>query len=393
VKKSIALVLGASHSETPIIKETWKKADHIIIAGLVLYPPNLDLCHEFIHVDYSSFEEISKIIRLHHVTHILPGCNDFSLLNAVMLARHHNLNPHLFDIPDVAKKLHHKHLFRNTGKSLGINVPNYKIVLRNNYASEFSTIDGPVLVKPVDRSGGAGITLVQNKSELSKALEQAFEVTRQEKVIIESYLKGTEHSGQCFIKNFKVVSTNFSDEYCSHKYNFQIQGAITPSLLTNESKNDVVNQIEEIASSLKLVDGFIQFQFLQTTEKDLFIIEMCRRLPGDLLGEIYLHDSKQNIYNLFVDYMLNKPLTFKDEITSCLGRTYRHILEGPENSLVQTKSTHPDIELLSFTDLRMPSKNYTTKYQRIGIVFFRSTGNVTLSSCQINKLFLSSPTL
>lgn len=385
------LILGASHAEMPIVVHAKERGCHVTIIGLSLYKPNLKFCDNFFRIDYSSYKKVAKIIEEYSITHLIPGCNDFALLNATRLANAYNLAPHLFDTFAVATSIHHKHLFRETIQKIGLNAPPHLVVTEVGFSHELIADGTPVLVKPVDLSGGIGITLIKNKKYLRQAVEYAFDVTREKKIIIEHFWEGTEHSGQFFIRDQAITFSSFADEYSSENTPFKIQGAKVSRLLTDEDRTEIFKQVEKIAQYLKLVDGFIQLQFIRTNSHGLFIIEMTRRLPGDRLPDAFLYSFGYDMYQHFLTFMLNRLIPNIVPKNTPQKLVYRHVLEGAVSSDIKNHLENPNIKILDFIDLRSKSarskKPYDTRKVKIGIILFEVKNNVELQPELIDKIF------
>ena len=79
---------------------------------------------------------------------------------------------------------------------------NEKNIIKNNY------INLPLIVKPVDLTGGKGITKVSRIKELREAMDKAFSASKAKRIIIEEYIDGSLHSFSTIIIG-KVVAFYF----------------------------------------------------------------------------------------------------------------------------------------------------------------------------------------
>jgi biotin carboxylase len=139
----------------------------------------------------------------------------------------------------------------------------------------------PVVVKPVDLTGGKGVEVCHSWEAVEKQFHEAAKLTREVQIIIEEYIDGENHGTSMLLKEGKVVFSFFdNEEYFKNKY--LVSGTYSPSNLTDEQKEDVVMQVEHLAQYAKLCDGLFHCQFIIDASGSPCLIDPCRRAPGDL---------------------------------------------------------------------------------------------------------------
>ncbi|MCM8801217.1 MAG: D-alanine--D-alanine ligase [Candidatus Omnitrophica bacterium] len=85
-----------------------------------------------------------------------------------------------------------KVMSRKIFQSNGLNVPSYKVLdrLNKNKAHQYEDLNPPLVVKPATHGSSIGLSIVDDKDDLDKALDLAFSFD--ERIIIEEYIKGRE---------------------------------------------------------------------------------------------------------------------------------------------------------------------------------------------------------
>jgi D-alanine-D-alanine ligase len=86
-----------------------------------------------------------------------------------------------------------KVLSRQRFLAFGLNVPDYIVLEKKNFVKDVSPLDRlkfPRVVKPACQGSSIGLSIVDDKDSLIKAIDLAF--TFDEKIIIEEYIKGRE---------------------------------------------------------------------------------------------------------------------------------------------------------------------------------------------------------
>ncbi|MBP5705968.1 MAG: ATP-grasp domain-containing protein, partial [Spirochaetales bacterium] len=117
-------------------------------------------------------------------------------------------------------------------------------------------IQYPILIKPVDLTGGKGVQICKSKEELIAAYNECAAVTRKNYVIIEEYIEGSNHGASVLLKNQKVVFSVFDDEqYYKNKY--FVQGAsMTSDSVSQSACLTLINDIEKSHHNYNLLTDY-----------------------------------------------------------------------------------------------------------------------------------------
>lgn len=274
------LVAGGSHSEMPVIEAAKNQGYYVITTGNDSDAIGHRIADKYVAGDYSDKEFIYYLAESEHVEGIVSGANDFSYISVSYACEKLGLKGH--DTFENARKIHIKDEFRKLQQELGIKSP----TVRKYYGTELTEDIGrdvtfPVVVKPVDLTGGKGVEVCNNLEKLHIAITKAKEVTREDYVIIEDYIEGTPHGFSSIIKDGRVVWHMIDNEqYGENKY--LVLGAFSPSDVPQHVEYTLINDIEKIAEKCGLVDGLFHVQFILDKTGYPVMIDPCRRMPGDL---------------------------------------------------------------------------------------------------------------
>jgi biotin carboxylase len=272
------LIAGGSHADIPIIQAAQKMGYFVITSGNNPEDYGHHFSDQYYPEDYSNPKKILNLARLLNIDVICPSANDFSALSCAYTAEKLGLHGH--DTYETSLTLHHKDKFRHFALTNNIRVPKaISIKKESNYDIDLH-LSYPLIIKPVDLSGGKGITKVYSKKELKSAIEQAFLVSRSNSIVIEEFIEGTNHGYSTFIKDKKIVFAFMDDEhYFVNPY--MVSGASTSLHYNQTIALQLNNDLEKIAKLLNLKDGLLHVQFILKNNIP-YIIEVCRRTPGDL---------------------------------------------------------------------------------------------------------------
>ncbi len=279
LKKSKLLIAGGGYADIPLILAAKKLGFYVITSG----NRKEDLGHKYSDeiqlADFSDPEAILKIAIDNRIDAISPCCNDFSALSAAYVAEKLGLPGH--DLYQISKLIHHKDQYRKFAIDNSIRTPlAFGFDDIDNALAKVSIMHFPVIIKPVDLTGGKGITVSNNLSEVEKAIEIAFDRSRAKRIVIEEFIEGTRHGFSAFLRAGRIIFY-FTDNEYYYLNQYLVSAASSPGNVSAEIEEQLIYDSEKIASKLKLKDGIFHVQFIISNNLP-YIIEICRRPPGDL---------------------------------------------------------------------------------------------------------------
>ncbi|MBE6623019.1 MAG: ATP-grasp domain-containing protein [Ruminococcaceae bacterium] len=167
----------------------------------------------------------------------------------------------------------------------GITQPKYAEIGDTIPFEELNALRFPLVVKPSDRSGGRGIALVRDPSELFAAINNAREASFERKAIVEEYIEGNLYSCECISLKceHKIIGFTQRDvtlagkSFCEYRHS---QPAILPFSVENELKKTV----PAILDCLGLCFGASSVEFIVDSDNRFYIIEVSPTMYGDYIG-------------------------------------------------------------------------------------------------------------
>ena len=283
------LLLGGGHAEIPLIQAAQSLGWYVITTGNDRKGLGHPYADKNVFADFSDKNAMLDLARAEGVTAVCSGCNDFALLSTAYVCEKLGLPGH--DSYATSLEIHHKDKYRALATRLGIPTPRAITVAvagtgfaRGKYAdfdSAIAQLEFPIIVKPVDLTGGKGIHRADNADEARKAYKDACSRTRQDHVVVEEFVQGTNHGFSAMLVKGRVAFA-FADneQYYINKY--LVSGANTPSTSSDKTLAMLRDYSERIAQDLHLVDGILHIQYIEKPDGTPVIIEICRRPPGDL---------------------------------------------------------------------------------------------------------------
>lgn len=274
------LITGGSHSELPLILSAQQMGWYVVSTGNDEGAVGHKAADKYVKGDFSDKEWVLALAKQEGVSAIVSGANDFAYISTAYACEKLGLPGH--DTYENARVIHIKNKFREMTESLGIKCPKIRRCKEiAEVKAAINDIGFPLLVKPVDLTGGKGVRTCNNDEEVIAAFEEALSITRENYVILEKYVTGSCHGITTLIKNHKVVFYMIDNEqYGINKY--LVLGACSPSDIPQFAEFTLLNDINKIAESCNLVDGLFHMQFILDEDNYPVIIDPCRRTPGDL---------------------------------------------------------------------------------------------------------------
>lgn len=380
------LILNVSHSEVLLIKALKEMGHYVIGTGGLAGQPGEKFVDTFIQADYSDKEKMLKLAVDNNIDAICANCNDFGVISAAYVAEKLGLSGH--DTYENALTLHHKDKFKIFAQKHNLCTPKavwFEDIKKAKQWAETSA-NFPVIVKPVDLTGGKGVSRADNTPEAIAAIESAFKISRIKHIVIEDFIDGTQHAMCTFLINKKVVAICSNNEY-SFKNPFKVEIDTYPSDNEDIARDFLVGQIEKIAEILNLKDGIFHVQYRMKNSTP-YIIEPMRRVLGNLYG---ITSSKLNGFNW--DYFqaktyLGESLDDFPKNTQSNGFVAHRSIMSKKNGIVENILIPKEIEKYVFDRFMMYHSgieihNYMN--DNLGVLFFKFSSREEMNHIMLDQ--------
>lgn len=274
------LILGGSHSELPLVEAAKRHKCFVGTLGLDRNGVSAKISDVHYGHDYSDPDVVRRIFVDERFDVLVAGCNDFAAFSVARVADHIGLEG--YDTVAQTEELHLKNRFRNLCERLDIPSPRFLEISRDSmtWQGQIKLLKFPVLVKPVDLTGGKGISRCEHGDDVEAAVTAAFAASREGRVIVEEFVDGSLRSACFFVYAGNPVLLTHADEFM-YRHPFFVASALAPSSCPASRMNLIITNVRRLSNELNLRDGLLHLQYISTVAEDVFI-EVCRRPPGDL---------------------------------------------------------------------------------------------------------------
>lgn len=285
MKKKL-LIAGGGYADIPLIKAAKSLGFYVVTSGN--RADDLGHCHsdECRLEDFSDPEAMLRLAQELNVDAVCACCNDFSALTAAYVAEKMGLPGH--DNYSIAQVIHHKDLYRDFALKHNIPAPRAQgFVDADQALSALTNFRFPVIVKPVDLTGGKGITTISRLEDAQSAIDGAFGRSKAKRIVIEEFIEGSRHGFSAFVLDGRIVFY-FNDNEHYYLNPYLVSAASSPAQVPPGTAERLVAVSEKIVALLNLVTGIFHIQYIMRDDEPV-IIEICRRAPGDLYVQFVQH--------------------------------------------------------------------------------------------------------
>lgn len=288
------LLLGGSRYLLPVIKSAHELGLYVITCDYL--PDNIahKYSDEYVNVSIIDKEAVLEVAKKLEIDGIMSFATDPGVVTAAYVAEKLGL-PYGGSYESVSI-LQDKGLFRSFLTEHNFNVPHAKSYKNLEDAlrdTDFFT--WPVIVKPVDSAGSKGVTRVDEKNELRKAIEYALDFSHCDQFIIEDFIekKGCSSDTDSFSIDGKLVATTFS----SQRFDVQSDNPYAPmayswpSTFSREHEDELTSEIQRLLTLLDMQSSIYNIETREGVDGKAYIMEVSPRGGGNRLAEMIRYAS------------------------------------------------------------------------------------------------------
>jgi biotin carboxylase len=287
LKKKLAII-GASYLQKPLVQKAkdmglethvfaWKEGNVVE-----------DICDFYYDISILDKEEIFKICATLAIDGIISVASDAAMPTVNYVANKLNLVGNSIWCSEVTTD---KFKMRDALSAGKISIPKYVLVTESNSNGVRSNIEPPLIVKPVDRSGSRGVTLISEEQNLQAAVNKAITESFSSKAIVEEYIGGLEFSVEAVsIKGVHTILA-ITEKTTTGAPHFVELAHKQPAKLTKEQKLKIEEITLKSLECLQIENGMSHTE-LKLVKGDVpVIIEVAARMGGDFIGSILTTES------------------------------------------------------------------------------------------------------
>ena len=301
------LILGGDSFSVDIVNTAKSMGIYTIVSDWydTKRSPAKLLADEYWNTSIEAYDELLAKIKENHIDGVFTGFTDSYLLPYQHLCE-------LAGVPCYGTKEQFECLIdKKKYKALcrEFNVPTIEA-----YTEASENIKFPVLVKPVDGSGSRGITICQNKTEMTAAIDKARSMSKSGEVLIERYMDGREVTVFWVFVNGEYYLTMIGNRHIKPFGEGIIPlpvGYTFPSIDTIKYQAEVEENAKKMFAHLGIKDGMM---FMQCKVEDgtCYVYDIGYRLTGSLEYKILEKTCGFNPLKMMIAHALTGKMTEED---------------------------------------------------------------------------------
>lgn len=198
-----------------------------------------------------------------------------------------------------------------------------------DYSDVSCVTEFPVIVKPTDRGGFIGISVVHKKEELEQTYSFAMEMSVEKNVIIEDFITdGYKFDVYYLIIDGKIIYLTCSDTLTSSKGGEMgiIQNAwLYPSKYMNKYNSGPRANVEAMIKDMGIQNGHITLSAFVLPDESFLFFETGFRLSGDQAFTYTNTVGKTNVLDTMIAYAINGDAS---EVISSIDKHSSDVIAG-----------------------------------------------------------------
>lgn len=265
------LVLGAGNFQKSFIVTVIKRGYKVLLFDKVQpdWLPDFEEI-DFYNIDISDVDLCMQYSKQHEFIGVVSPYNDAGILSAALIAANNSLpGPGL--VP--AKLSRDKLQFRSFLQNQGFNSPNCVAIKNETDINDLvSNFLFPAVIKPNDGSGSRGVFYVESLRDFNSRYLQTKGFSKNQVVLIESFIKGDEFSAECLIQNGNFILIGICKKNRSSLPRLLDISLIFPYYFEKKLHDKIIGELSRLVKLLKVQTSFMHIEFIMN-EDNLYIVE------------------------------------------------------------------------------------------------------------------------
>jgi carbamoylphosphate synthase large subunit len=363
------LLVDTSFSAQPVYDYLMRTGYEVFVVGAKPDDALAKSVPNYINLDYSDTDELSKLIENLKIDFLVPGGNDLSYKVCSQINAEHPF--YNIDSIEVNETINNKGKFRKFSSDCGLHVP--RIIEYEKIRDSL-----PSIIKPIDKYSGLGVTAIRKAD--NKKIEHAVKIAKTSsesgKYIIEEFVEGQLHSHSAFISEGKIIIDFIVEEHCSANP-FVVDTSRVLFNFNRSALEEIRKDISELVKKLNLAQGLIHTQFIYDGDR-FWIIEITRRCPGDLYSLLIEFSTGFPYAEFYAKPFLNKKNTINNLRSKKLF-VLRHTVTVSEERHFNFISFKESSKNLKFIPLSSSGDRLQkSPLSRVGILFAKADSEIEL---------------
>ena len=373
MKQKKILILGATNPQIPLIKKAKEMGYYVIVCTYNATEPGIEYADEYHNVSTSDMNAVLDLARERDVDAVTSWATDVTAPSAAYAAKVLGLtgNPY-----QTIKVLTEKGSFREFLTKHGFSTPGYRVLTEQEIDScSKPPISLPVIVKPVDSSGGQGVTKVLISEDFMPAVREALTYSRDKKVIVEEVIEmaGTQIHGDGFVVDGRLVFTFLGDHHFADANNVVPVATSWPSQMPDHILKKLTLEVGRCIQKSGFRFGPVNIEARVDSSQNIYIIELAPRGGANNSSELTKIGTGVDLPHELMKYLDGQENNLKVSKSECVAY---YLIHSQTNGLFSDIKIDPEIQKYIISlHLKVEKGESVRKYQNmkdaLGVILFK----------------------
>lgn len=282
------MLLGGSSQQVIAIETAKRLGYKTVLCDFLCDNPGKTLADEFYLVSTTDKEEVLKVAIKEKVDGIISYASDPAAPTAAYVAENLRLPGNPYKAIDV---LCNKDKFRKFLEENNFYTPKFLDCSNKKEAlNRADSLTYPLIVKPVDSSGSKGITVVETKSDLEKAIDFAFTFSDKKRIIIEEFVEKKHPyliGGDIFVIDGNISVWGLMNCHRDNRVNNLVPiGKSYPLLLDESDVLHIKRTLNDLVQKLGFMNGGMNIELVLDKNNHVILIDIGPRSGGNMIPQL-----------------------------------------------------------------------------------------------------------
>ena len=277
------MILGAGEGQLPLIQLAKGAGWYTIVVSPQGNYPGFELADEICHCNIANVEAVLDLAQTHAIQAIATDQTDIPVQAIQRVSR--ELGIPAIQCDDI-NNFRYKSRMRELCLHAGIKTIPYLVTDNlSDVEHFFQTMEGNIIIKPVDSQGSRGITHIQSADTLSKAFDKAVRFSSNKSVIVERFIDGQEVEVDTVVYHDEIKAVLIGDVFNLQTLPiFSAYERIYPSQLPADTQDEIRRVNAQTLSVLGLHTGWTHGEYMVAKNGDVYLLEVGARGGGNNIG-------------------------------------------------------------------------------------------------------------
>lgn len=281
MRKKIAII-GASYLQLPLVLKAKEMNYETICFAWIKGAVAQKAADKFYPISITNNEEILEVCRNEQIDAVVSIASDIAVPTVSYVASQLNL------IGNTARSAYvstNKYAMRMALSASDVRCPGFlKTSNLEDLPAKVESLRYPLIVKPCDSSGSAGISKIDTPGKLIASIHTAFAHSLTHEAIIEEFVHGGEVSVETISWEGIHYILAITDKMTSGEPHFVELAHHQPSRYNAVIQEEIRRQTLAALTALGIKYGASHSEFLITQNGEVFVTEIGARMGGDFIG-------------------------------------------------------------------------------------------------------------